>query len=90
MFGVRDFLAAPNNIDNMAPGFPAEGVDPNNNGYGITATRIYRSVALDGSTDVDRTSAYGQIALNVVRNCRTWKALDMHGGRDIICVDNVI
>ncbi|WP_286936126.1 right-handed parallel beta-helix repeat-containing protein [Achromobacter sp. UBA4530] len=90
MYGVRNFLASQNYIDNMAPGFPAEGVDPNNNVYGITATRIYRSAALDGSIDVYRTTAYGQIALNVVRNCRTWKALDTHGGTDILFVDNVI
>ncbi|SEI79256.1 glycosyl hydrolase family 28-related protein [Achromobacter sp. NFACC18-2] len=90
MYGVRDFDVTNNKIEYMAPGFPAEGIDPNNNVYGVTATRIYHCTNADGTLTDYRNSAYGQIALNVVRHCPSWKALDTHGGTDITFADNVI
>ncbi|SIT25424.1 right-handed parallel beta-helix repeat-containing protein [Achromobacter sp. MFA1 R4] len=90
MYGCREFDVTSNKIEYMAPGFPAEGIDPNNNVYGITATRIYHCTNADGTLTDYRNSAYGQIALNVVRHCPSWKALDTHGGTDITFADNVI
>ncbi|SEK00101.1 right-handed parallel beta-helix repeat-containing protein [Achromobacter sp. NFACC18-2] len=90
MYGCREFDVTGNKIEYMAPGFPAEGIDPNNNVYGVTATRIYHCTNADGTLTDYRNSAYGVIAQNVVRHCPSWKALDTHGGTDITFADNVI
>ncbi|SIT28051.1 right-handed parallel beta-helix repeat-containing protein [Achromobacter sp. MFA1 R4] len=88
MYGCRDFDVTNNKVEYMAPGFPTEGIDPNNNVYGITATRVYHSTAGDGSLTDYRNCAFGLIALNSVNYCLTWKALDTHGGTDITFANN--
>ncbi|WAI83188.1 MULTISPECIES: glycosyl hydrolase family 28-related protein [Achromobacter] len=88
MYGCRDFDVTNNKVDYMAPGFPTEGIAPNYNVYGITTTRVYHSTAGDGSLTDYRTCAFGLVALNAVNYCSTWKALDTHGGTDIIFAHN--
>jgi len=90
MYGCIDFDVSENFVEDMTDGFPGEGIAPNNNVYGITATRIYHSTAGDGSVDDYRPTRRGIIARNIVNNCANWKALDTHGGTDISFVDNVI
>jgi hypothetical protein len=90
MYGCKDFWCDDNEIDTMAPGFPSEGIAPNFNVYGISATRVYQSHFSDGDTAEYRPSQSGFIRGNVVRNCPTWKALDTHGGFDIEFGSNII
>lgn len=90
MYGVNYFNVSDNYIRDMAPGFPLEGIAPNNNVYGVTATRIYHCTNNDGTLTDYRPSQYGIISRNIVRDCSSWKALDTHGGTDISFVNNHI
>lgn len=90
MYGVKYFDVSHNYIREMAPGFTTEGTAPNYNVYGVTATRIYHCTAADGTLTDYRASAFGIIGDNIVRDCPTWKALDTHGGTDIVFSGNVI
>ena len=90
MYGCKYFDVSHNRIDDMSDGFPGEGVAPNNNVYGITATRIYHSTAGDGTTTDYRPTTNGLIANNIVTNCANWKGIDTHGGTDISFIDNIV
>jgi len=79
-YGCEYFEISRNRINNITPGFSVEGTAPNNNSYGISATRIYRSEAGDGSINLYRRSQDGLITHNRITQVPTWKALDTHGG----------
>lgn len=74
-----------NFIDNIAPGFGGAGA--NLNVYGITYTR--RADA-GGSPATNPPPQYCEAVGNMISNCRTWKGLDTHGGRDLLFANNVI
>lgn len=90
MYGTVYGDVSDNFIRNMAPGFPLEGEAPNFNVYGITFTRVYRSATDDGSLADYRPSSNGICSRNIVLDCPTWKALDTHGGTDIIFDTNIV
>ena len=81
MYGCVDFLCDGNTINSMSPGY--DGVAPNLNVYGISATTVYQQPLSDY-----RSSERGIITNNTVTDCLTWKSLDTHGGRDIVFSEN--
>jgi parallel beta-helix repeat protein len=81
MYGCVDFIVDSNSVLAMSPGY--NGITPNLNVYGITATTVYQQPLADY-----RSSEKGQIINNNVSNCFTWKSLDTHGGRDIVFSGN--
>lgn len=84
-YGAVDTVTCLNHIHDIAPGFG--GVAPNLNVYGITFTRR----ATSGSNPtIDPPSRFCVAANNIVRNCKTWKGLDTHGGQDITFANNII
>lgn len=86
LYGAADGTTNFNRISNISPGFG--GVAPNLNVYGITYTRRADPVAnpLVTNPPSRRCGAIG----NVVLDCPTWKALDTHGGEDILFGWNIV
>ena len=80
LYGCQFFDVSRNRIHNITPGFSVEGIAPNNNAYGISTTRIYRSEAGDGTVNLYRRSQDGLVSHNRITQVPTWKALDTHGG----------
>lgn len=89
MYGVLNPRVFGNDIDEMAPGFLGEGAYPNNNVYGVSATRIYHSTAGDGSLTDYPPSRDGVVIGNTISNCWSWKAMDTHGGVNVGYYNNV-
>lgn len=80
MYGCEEFIVDNNHIKNMSPGY--DGIAPNLNVYGIAATSAYKQ------NPTSRPSSKGIVNGNTVLNCLTWKALDTHGGHDIVYSNN--
>lgn len=89
MYGVNRFKVIGNDVAEMAPGFLGEGSYPNNNVYGIEATRIYHSTNGDGDTTDYPPPRDGIVAGNTVLNCWSWKSMGSHGGANIGFYNNM-
>lgn len=90
LYGCAFFDVSRNRVHNITPGFSNEGIAPNNNSYGIAASRVYRSEAGDGSVNLYRRSQDGLICHNRVTQVPTWKPLDTHGGERITFSHNYV
>lgn len=86
IYGGEGGTVLGNLINNISPGFG--GVAPNLNVYGITFTR--RADAVATPTVTNPAPKRSIAADNVIWDCRTWKALDTHGGQDLTLADNII
>lgn len=89
--GVRTYGAvmtdvSHNHIHDITPGF--SGVAPNLNAYGVTFTR---NPTNEGTPLVNHPpTSYCTANNNLIEDIPTWKALDTHGGQNIVFANNVI
>lgn len=89
LYGVKDFIVNDNYIHDLTPGFVGEGIAPNLNVYGISATRVQHSTGSTGFLTDYPATEQGIISNNVIDKCSGWKALDTHGGVNLLFKDNV-
>ncbi len=90
MYGVVGGHVVDNHVEDLFPAY-SDGLAPNFNMYGVTATRLYGKAGHeDPNLTIGRPSADVLIRGNVVRRCPTWKGLDTHGGVRIRFEGNIV